>query len=188
MSVQGQVSVRGRFAPGVVVALVRPVDQANAFRAGGGDRTVDRKRVGPDGAVSFTSDVEPGDVYFVTGYDGGVYHEARVIASAEDAHVVEQHPTGPVVSRTAGGKVLFTPAETGALIDVAAHPELAPVEEPVLESVNENEGVKPDVGGAPAGSGPVVEKPVRKRAKKTSAASAVGKKAAVRSSNSSKEK
>lgn len=181
MSVQGQVSVRGRFAPGVVVALVRPVDQANAFRAGGGDRTVDRKRVGPDGAVSFTSDVEPGDVYFVTGYDGGVYHEARVIASSEDAHVVEQHPTGPVVSRTAGGKVLFTPAETGALIDVAAHPELAPVEEPEPEVAAENEA---KIAAQP-------DKPERVRklaAKKTSAAPAVGKKAAVRSSNSSKEK
>lgn len=75
-SSNGQVTLRGRFPSGTKVALVKVSDGA-VLRAEGG-RTLERKRVGKDGSVQFTKDVEVGGRYFITGNVRGQPLEVRV--------------------------------------------------------------------------------------------------------------
>lgn len=77
---KGHVALRGRFSPGVVVALVR-VDGEHVLRAAGGE-TVERKKVDADGCVEF--EAEPNARYFVTGIQNGFPLEVRVRGRAAD--------------------------------------------------------------------------------------------------------
>lgn len=189
MAVQGQVVLRGRFAPGVVVALVRPVDQETAMRAGGDARTIARARVDESGAVAFTKEVEVGTVYFVQGYSDGTFIDQRVIGSEEDQSVV-QHPIGLSATRLGVGGMSagFVPPVPHATHDEARH--VAAVDPaPVVEDASAEEPVVARPRRRSRSSS-TVKTPVKSTAarKKTSSASAGKKKAAVRSSNSSKEK
>jgi hypothetical protein len=58
------VTLRGRFSPGTLVALVQV--RQEALRAEGG-KTVEEKFVDEDGLVRFTSGVEDGGYYFIVG-------------------------------------------------------------------------------------------------------------------------
>src|SRR4051812_28541617 len=77
MAAKGAVSLAGRFPPGTQGRLVR-VAHEGVLRAEGGQE-VASKKVGDDGRVQFTENVEVGGRYFITGYAGqDGYREVRV--------------------------------------------------------------------------------------------------------------
>jgi hypothetical protein len=101
-----QVTLRGRFAPGAVVQLVK-VDGAHVLRTTPGDEVVGERKVGKDGAVQFKDGVDKDARYFVRGYtpNGPLEVRVRGRAEADDSEVLAQDPVGYDEVRTRDGRV-----------------------------------------------------------------------------------
>jgi hypothetical protein len=106
---KGQVTLRGRFSPGTVVALVKVRDET-VLRAQGG-KTLERKKVDKDGVVTF--DAEVGARYFITGIQDGfpVQVRARGRAADDPAEVLEGNPVTYERLKLADGSFVDTPPD-----------------------------------------------------------------------------
>lgn len=111
MAKQGAVRLSGRFSPGTQVRLIK-VRHEGVLRAEGGEE-IDSKRVSKDGTVEFTTGVEPGARYFITGYTDGGYLEVRARGRerGDESSVLEQPPVGPDRVRLSDGSFLDEPPE-----------------------------------------------------------------------------
>ena len=107
----GQVTLRGRFAPGDVVRLVK-VAGPHTLRGEGGEE-IDTQDVQEDednprvGFVQFKG-LEPGERYLVCGHTSGSYLEVRVTGreADDDQEAFDQAPVGPDRVRLGDGSYL----------------------------------------------------------------------------------
>lgn len=108
---KGQAKLAGRFPPGTKVALIEVRDE-RALRSEGG-RTVERKKVGDDGTVTFSKGVTVGGRYFLVGVVNGQPLEVRITgrAQADDGAVVAQAPVTTDRGRLGDGSFVDEPPE-----------------------------------------------------------------------------
>lgn len=113
MANSGQVTLRGRFRPGSVVALVRVQSEAT-LRAQGG-QTIDRKKVDSEGLVRFTHNVDVGGRYFVVGQVDGGHLEVRARGRevGDESELLAQAPIQPERQRLSDGSFIDEPREAG---------------------------------------------------------------------------
>lgn len=106
MAKSAHVTLRGRFRPGTVVALVEVADE-RVLRSEGG-RHIDRKKVDENGEVRFTNRVKENGRYFIVGLIDGTPVEVRARGRTgdENAGVLEQPPVGTEVRKHADGRLV----------------------------------------------------------------------------------
>lgn len=115
-----QVTLRGRFSPGLRVQLVK-VAGAHVLRTSPADEVLETKAVEEDGSVQFSKGVEDGCRYFVRGYQDGFPLEVRVRgrSEADDSEVLALPPVGYDEVKTRDGRSF--PARGQRLPDVPEH-------------------------------------------------------------------
>ena len=115
MATKGSIALRGRFAPGTNVRLVK-VDGPHVMRPGAGDETVDEQTVDKDGLLEFKG-VEAGERYFAVGLINGQPAEVRLTGRAQANEKYPDHSLGEMYEAVGPERARLGAGGTGGWSD-----------------------------------------------------------------------